>query len=397
MSAATPPRVAVVGAGLTGLLVAQGLKKHGFDVNIYDRDLGLDSRRRDWTILIHWAMPLLQEMLPDDVLAKMPEAICNPHLEFTLEVETLPIFNGATGEVLFRSPTPGARRVTRQKMRRVLAHGLDIHWGKALSALAPRDTGMTLTFEDGETVVADYVLGADGANSKVRELLLGTEAATPTLAGLMFATGITSYGDADKVKHITEANPVASIFMGVGASGGIGVMDVEDHPEDPSRWTTFWAYIWPGPMADLQGQEAIDFVKEHSKRLCEPFKSAIDWTPDDSRCYVDQMKYWVPVPYPTHGGKVTLAGDAGHPMLPFRGQGLQHAIDDASKYVAALRKIRDIDDAAAKESILAEYDAEMVPRGATAVKQSVLEASNSFDEETLNKMIMIRQGHGKST
>ncbi len=92
------------------------------------------------------------------------------------------------------------------------------------------------------------------------------------------------------------------------------VMSVDD-PDDKSTWTMFWVKIWKGPAVALQGQEAIDFIKGSTKGLYQPFQSAIDWTPDGSPCYVDEMKYWVPVAFDNHAGRVTLAGDAAHPML----------------------------------------------------------------------------------
>ncbi len=196
--------------------------KHGFDVAIFERETSLDARRRDWTILIHWAMPMLSKLLPDDILASIPEAICNPHLEFTPEVETISFVNGFTGELLFNSSTPGARRITRQKMRHILVKGLDINWGRALSGLTLEDDSVLLTFEDGDPLQADYVLGADGASSKMRELLLGPDAARPVPSELMFATGIVKYGEVDKVKTVVERHPVFFGYMGAAASGGIG-------------------------------------------------------------------------------------------------------------------------------------------------------------------------------
>jgi hypothetical protein len=80
-------------------------------------------------------------------------------------------------------------------------------------------------------------------------------------------------------------------------------------------WTLFWVKIWRGAIT-LQGQPAIDYVKEHTKGLMEPLQSAIDWTPDGSRCNADEMKYWVASPWDNHGGRVTIVGDAAHPMLP---------------------------------------------------------------------------------
>lgn len=64
-------------------------------------------------------MTILAKLLPADSLSRLPEAICNPYLDFTPEVESLPAYNGLTGDLLFRSPTPGARRVSRQRLRRL--------------------------------------------------------------------------------------------------------------------------------------------------------------------------------------------------------------------------------------------------------------------------------------
>jgi 2-polyprenyl-6-methoxyphenol hydroxylase-like FAD-dependent oxidoreductase len=92
-----------------------------------------------------------------------------------------------------------------------------------------------------------------------------------------------------------------------------------DDPEDKSSWTTFWVKVSPGSLASLpvasQGQEALDYLKETTRGLAEHFQSQIDWTPDGSTCYIDEMKYWVSEPFDNRGGRVTLAGDAAHPML----------------------------------------------------------------------------------
>ncbi len=193
---------------------------------VFEREVGVDVRPRDWTILVHWAMPILTQLLSAEVLAELPQAVCNPHLDFTPDVETLPCYNGATGDILFRSPTPGARRITRQKLRRVLLDGVDVRWGKNLARLSAADHGaaVELAFDDGDSYEADFVLGADGPSSKVRELLVGPEAAKPSASGLMFATGIVKYRDAAKADLLIKAHPVAAIVMGREATGGCGGM-----------------------------------------------------------------------------------------------------------------------------------------------------------------------------
>jgi hypothetical protein len=198
------------------------------------------------------------------------------------------------------------------------------------------------------------------------------------------------------------------------------VMSVDDL-SDTSTWTTFWVKIWKGDPVNAKGQEALDYIKANTSPLRDVFQSAIDWTPENSYVRVNEMKYWVPTPWNNHGGRVTLAGDAAHPMLickyctmiscvnmglpdlrKDRGQGFQHSITDVDNYVTALVELRSAggesgDAVGSREKTFEAYDSEMIERGAKAVQQSLMEAENSLDLEKVEKMLMMRQGHGKST
>lgn len=60
-------------------------------------------------------------------------------------------------------------------------------------------------------------------------------------------------------------------------------------------------------------------------------------------------------------------------------------------------KIKDSgSDPAIKDATIKAYDAEMIDRGAKAVTQSLKEAENSIDLETVGRMLMLKQGHGRS-
>jgi flavin-dependent dehydrogenase len=201
-------------------------------VVVFEKALHIADRPRDWTILIHWAMPLFKKLLPEHLVERLPEALCNPSLEFDEEAESLPVYNGETGALLFKNRVPGARRVSRQRLRTLLAKDLDeagvIRWGKRLAGFA-QDEGsgsagpVQLRFEDGTAYDADYVLGADGSSSKLRELLFnGDEAARVQLSGFMFATAIVQYGDAAKVEAVLKTHPVAAITMATNSVGGCG-------------------------------------------------------------------------------------------------------------------------------------------------------------------------------
>lgn len=170
-------------------------------------------------------MPLMSKLLPEAILTDMPRAFCNPYLDYDdPETTSIACLNGVTGEVLFKNHLPGSRRITRQKLRRVLINGVRVVWGKSLSQLSATNESVALTFQDGETIVADYVLGADGPTSKVRELLLGTEIAQTVDASIVISTAVVKYNDAGKVKALTAHHPVMLMYMGTTSTGGFGSM-----------------------------------------------------------------------------------------------------------------------------------------------------------------------------
>ncbi|KAM3505035.1 hypothetical protein MY10362_003178 [Beauveria mimosiformis] len=392
------PLVVIIGAGLTGLLAAQGLKQNGFRAIVVEKEEGIDARPREWTMLVHWAMPIFQRLVPENILQDLDDALCNPYLKFDAEVETLPCYNGVTGKLLFRSPTPGARRVSRRRLRALLARDVDIRWGMSLKRINQLENGIKADFENGTSIDADYLLGADGTSSRVREMLVGAEAAQPQGSGFLFATGINQFEEAEKTGVIVNKHPVAALMMGTSSVGGIGVVSAKKHLDHKSRWTTFWVKIWRGEPIDLGGRAALDHVKKRTAPLRDEFQLAIDWTGQDSHVSVNEMKYWVPVAWDNLDGRATLAGDAAHPMLIYRGQGFQHSITDVDNYIKALEHLHANVGAGNKVSrveVMGAYDDEVVQRGATAVEQSLCEAEKSLDINTVKQMLMATKGHGK--
>lgn len=403
MSDTPQPTIAIIGAGLTGLLTAHALLQSSFLVTLYDADPSLTSRPRDWPLLLHWALPTLKSLLAPAAAARFDDAVCNRHIEYTPAVESMPIINGVTGDVLFRPPAaPGARRVSRGRLRRVMVEELGgdgVQWGKRLVGLEVAGEGpVTMRFADGTTATADYVLGADGAASKVRELLFyGAEVARVKPSGLMVASSLTRPGDAAKVREALRYHPMACVAMGTTANCGVATMYADD-AEDVASWTLSWIKLWrkdrlPEPVA-TRGPEALAWVKATSGDLIEPFRGTIMGTREEEGCFVDEMRTWTPVGWDTRGGRVTLAGDAAHPMLVYRGQGYQHAVLDAQQFVEALVSVRE--GKVGREEAIKAYTDDVVERGAKAVTQSLKEAEMSMDLESIKNSIMAKQGHGKA-
>ena len=178
-----------------------------------------------------------------------------------------------------------------------------------------------------------------------------------------------------------------------------------DDPTDKSTWAITWIKIWrrsklPDPPAN-QGPEALAWVQATTgTTLADPVRSQINWTTSsggDNTCFIDEMRTWTPVPWDTEevfDGRVTLAGDAAHPMLVYRGQGFQHAVADAERFVEALVSVRD--GGKGRREAVRAYSDDAVERGAKAVTQSLKEADMSMDLDSVMKMMMAKKGHAKS-
>jgi 2-polyprenyl-6-methoxyphenol hydroxylase-like FAD-dependent oxidoreductase len=89
---------------------------------------------------------------------------------------------------------------------------------------------------------------------------------------------------------------------------------------------TFFFYISWHSSLEQQDEERKTFgnkerlaqVKEKSKRYCEPWKSAFEWVPEDQAAWYFDLAVWDPSlkehKWDNKNGRVTLAGDAAHPM-----------------------------------------------------------------------------------
>ncbi|OAF54722.1 hypothetical protein VC83_08975 [Pseudogymnoascus destructans] len=84
----------------------------------------MNYRSNEWTMGIHWALPLLQEILPAEVYAKLPDNACN--LTEGIHSGHYPIINGETGDVMVGVPYAHGLRVARSKMRALCAEGINV-------------------------------------------------------------------------------------------------------------------------------------------------------------------------------------------------------------------------------------------------------------------------------
>lgn len=189
---------------------------------VFEQEESIDARPRDWTILLHWGLPLFEKLIPQHIFKELNSALCNPYLQFDAKMESLPVYNGVTGELLFSSHIPSSRRVSRRRLRALLAQDIQIKWNMTFETFTQAEEGVKVEFSNGETFDVQYLLGADGMSSRVRLALLNSEQAQSRGSGFMFATGITKFSDTEKTEAIVKTHPVAALMMNTGAVGAVG-------------------------------------------------------------------------------------------------------------------------------------------------------------------------------
>lgn len=134
------PLVLIIGAGISGLLLAQQLKREGISYRIFERDADLETRGAGWGLTLHWSLAALQSLLPSELAQRIcDESSVDRWADRRGEASRFPFFDLDSGEL--KAQTPGAVksariRVTRQRLRKLLAEGIDVEVREAEAAVA---------------------------------------------------------------------------------------------------------------------------------------------------------------------------------------------------------------------------------------------------------------------
>jgi salicylate hydroxylase len=198
-----------------------------------------------------------------------------------------------------------------------------LHLGHKLTALADDGDKVTLSFENGATATASAAIGADGIHSAVRRALYGDE--HPRFTGCVAWRGMVP---AEKVAHLGLPNE-AQLWMGPGKH-------FVHYPVSAGRFVNFVCLVdrdgwtkesWtePGDVRDVLA--AYDGWHPQVTSLIGAVNEIFVWGLFDR----EPLPRW-------STGRVTLLGDACHPMLPFLAQGAAQAIEDGCVLAACLKR-----------------------------------------------------------
>lgn len=176
------------------------------------------------------------------------------------------------------------------------------------------------------------------------------------------------------------------------------VQDVRD-PDKPEEWLFQNCLSWIGPprAKDFNGSdEILGYWREKANIFAEPWKSVGRDFPDSLPVVVDRTTVWKPSAdwgSSEFAGKVTLAGDAAHPMPPHRGQGLNNALQDAAVLVDELIAISK-DEKTLVRGVNA-YEQDMKERSLQEIPISIMQARMVHSFDTLMEAPFFKHGMNK--
>lgn len=344
MGASSNLNAIVIGGGIGGLCAAIALRKKGVAATVYER---VSELKEVGAGLSLWANAI--------------KALGKIGMAETIDAISIPQTIGGVRSVKGNLLSSAMRGRTESRVGETLV--VVLHRAELLSALLQKageenviinakclgfeqdDKGVTAQFADGREVRGDFLLGADGINSVICAQLFGKSA--------LRYSGYTGWRSVTEFDH-----PILrqGAFESWGKGARFGMIPL-------SRKRIYWFATKNAPQGEShspgagKGELLSLFRGWH-----EPIEAAIRATDEDAilrNDIVDRipLKRWTK-------GRITLLGDAAHPMTPNLGQGACQAIEDAVVLADCVSDNRNLTEA------LQTYEARRIERANRIVRQS---------------------------
>ncbi|MFF6845103.1 MULTISPECIES: FAD-dependent oxidoreductase [Streptomyces] len=344
--------IAIVGAGLGGLTLARVLHVNGVDAVVYEREASRDARGQGGMLDIHSGQRALREAGLIDQFHTIARG----------EGQDMRLLE-PDGTLLLQEDTPDDAplerpEVDRADLRDLLLDSLPegvVRWGRAFTSA---DSGL-LRFADGSSAAYDLLVGADGAQSRVRALL--TDARPEHIGQNIVEVGI---------PDIDRTHPDLAAMVGRGnywvLGNGLSLAAQRNGDGRVRIGLSFYntAEDWFAtsgiPFDDPAAARArlIDLLAGWDSRFTALIAACDDTVVPRSITTLPVGLTWPSTP------DVTLLGDAAHLMPPV-GEGANMALLDGALLGLALAAHPDDFPAAVKE-----YEREMFERTSAAARMS---------------------------
>src|ERR1700720_1471915 len=356
-------KVIIVGGGIGGLATALMLHARGIDCEIYEQSDAV----RELGVGINTLPHAIRELAELGLLDRLD----------AVAVRTYELFyTNRFGQEIWREPrgTDAGYEYPQFSVHRGRLQGViydavrsrlgesRIHTGHRLGAFTQDDAGVTAYFFDRNgshraTTRGDVLVGADGIHSAVREALYPNEGPARWNGSMLWRGAI------DWPQFLTGR----SMVIAGGMAAKLVIYPIAEGSR-PNHRLTNWAVLVkiaepgvPPRKEDWSRLGRLEELMPHVQRFRIPYvdaKALIEASTEFWEyplCDRDPLSHW------THG-RVTLLGDAAHPMYPVGSNGAAQAILDARSLADWLRK------ADHPMQALHEYELDRLPKTAEIVR-----------------------------
>jgi len=314
-------RIAVIGAGLGGLAAGVALRQAGFNVDVYEQapeltEIGGGINLGPNAVRVLYRLGLRPAL---DREAVRPLSTHQRRWQDGRTLQLAPL--NPRCEELYGAPH---LTVHRADLLAIIASGFAperLHLGHRLVGLSDKGDRVEAWFENSVRMTADVVIGADGINSTVRAALLGEEA--PRFAGCVAYRGL------------VPVERIADLGLELGSQSWVG----------PGGHFVHY-FVSRGRLLNFVGWTEHDTWSREDwtdrATIGRALQAFAGWHPQLRRiigaadtCFIWALFDREPLPRWSIG-RITLLGDACHPMYPFMGQGAAQAMEDGATLAACL-------------------------------------------------------------
>lgn len=342
--------VVIVGGGIVGLTTALALREAGFEATVFDQVEDVAAVQIGAGLGLAFNATRVLHAL--GLLGRLRE-VAAPGKQFEFRNENgklLSSWSVPEGELQFG--------VTRRALHELLVDALPagaVVCGKTCTGYEQDGAAASAVFADGTSLDGDAVIGADGLRSVVRAQTMGEE--PPRYAGFSVLRCLVPVSGDDPLPR-----GVFRLFWGRGACIGMY------HVAPDLVYTFGW---WPGPEgAHVQHGARKQALLERFGDWSHEAPELIEGMQEDE---IHQTDIYDRPPADSWGtGRVTLAGDAAHPMTFNMGQGACQGMEDAVVLARSLATAADL------QTGLRAYESERIARTAKFTKMSARVARMSL-------------------